>query len=613
MPFTPLPPFATLSVADYFYLKGAAYVNVSILMLIAIPLFIAAYYIYGKYLDRTFEVDDSRPTPAVAMNDGNDYVPTKPLVVFSHHFASIAGAGPIIGPATALMFGYMPAFLWIVFGGIFLGAVHDYTALFVSMREKGKSMAEVSSRMMGRLGFGLFIGFTIAMIVLVTSAFLGLTATALGSLVAVKDLMIDPNNTVLKVVTVDGVQMGQIGGIASTSVIVMTVLAPLVGWLMYKKGISTTVGALLALAVGIGSIIVGLAYPVTLAPKLWMVILSVYVLIAAGVPVWALLQPRDFTNSFILYLGIAALVIGVVGGGLTGVQIQAPAWNVAAGTAKMGPIWPFLFITIACGAISGFHNLVAAGTVSKQVTRESHARGIAYGGMLLESLLAVVVVLAVAGGLKFDLYQSIVFPTVAGAKANPMLAFSLGMGTLLNKAIGTPIAFGTVFGILMVEGFVVTTLDTAVRLNRYLFEELWTVAFRDKAPGFMKSYLFNAGLSVVIMFYLGYTNTFAIIWPIFGSANQLLAGLSLIAVSVWLAYRKKPTWFTLLPAVFMLVTTQMALWHLLLNTYLPKQNWPLVITDVILIVMSIGVIILAVAKLLTVGKQPATAAAGGDH
>lgn len=581
--------------------------NVSILLLIAGPLFLAAYYVYGKYLDGIFGADDKIPTPAITMNDGTDYVPTKPLVVFSHHFASIAGAGPIIGPTTALLFGYAPAWIWIVVGGIFMGAVHDYTALFISMREKGESMATVTGKYMGRWGFGLFIGFTIAMIVLVTSAFLGLTATALGSLVPVKDLMIDPNNTLLHIKTVNGVQMGSIGGIASTSVIVMTCFAPIVGWLMYKKNIATWQGASLAAIVGAISIVAGLYFPVTIAPKIWMVIISIYTLIAAGVPVWALLQPRDFTNSFILYFGIAILLIGVIGGAFTGVQLQAPAWNVAQGTAKMGTIWPFLFITIACGAISGFHNLVAAGTVSKQVPKESLARPVGYGGMILESLLAVVVLLAVAGGLTFTQYQSIVYP--ATGSANPMLAFSLSMGVLLNKAIGTPVAFGTVFGILMVEGFVVTTLDTAVRLNRYLWEELWSVAFKGKAPAFMKSYLFNAGLSVAVMFYLGYTNVFQMIWPIFGSANQLLAALSLIAVTVWLSHRKKPTWFTVIPAVFMLITTLVALYKLLVNKYLPANNWPLVVTDVILIIMSIGVTILALSKLFGWGKSGKTSAA----
>lgn len=572
--------------------------NIAFLLLIAIPLYVIGYRYYGRYIDRIFGVNDANLTPAKALQDGVDYVPTKPGVVFAHHFASIAGAGPIIGPAVALAYGYVPAWLWIVFGAIFLGAVHDYTSLFVSLREKGKSMAEVSAHTMGRLGFGLFIGFTIAMIVLITSAFLGLTATALTSMVPVSELRLDPAHTILKTVVVDGVPMAKIGGIASTSVIVMTLFAPVLGYLLYRRNISVWLASAVALAVGVGSIAIGLYFPITLDPRAWMVIISIYVLFAAGIPVWILLQPRDFTNSYILYAGIAALVIGVLGGGLRGVSLQAPAWNVAGGTAAIGPIWPFLFITIACGAISGFHTLVAAGTVSKQVSRESHARPIGYGGMLLESLLAVTVLMAIAGGLKWDVYKAIVFPTAAGAKSNPMLAFALGMGTLLHDALGLPVTFGTVFGILMTEGFVVTTLDTAVRLNRYLFEELWNVAFRGQAPAILRSYLFNAGLSVAAMFYLGYTNKFLTIWPIFGSANQLLGALSLIAVSVWLSLRRSPSLFTLLPAVFMLATTQVSLWRLLLNTYVPKGNWPLAVTAVILIVMSLGVAVVAAGRLI---------------
>ena len=584
--------------------------NVSVLLLVAIPLFWIGYKVYGRYLDRVFGVDDSRPTPAVTFNDGNDYVPTKPLVAFSHHFASIAGAGPIIGPTVALMYGYMPAWLWIVVGGIFLGAVHDYATLFVSLREKGKSMAEVANHTMGRLGFGLFIGFTIAMIILVTSSFLGLTATALTSLVPVQDLGIDPNQSLIKVTTVDGVQMGRIGGIASTSVIAMTALAPLMGWLLYKKNINTALGALLAVFVGVFSITLGLYFPVSLDSKVWMVIISLYTLLAAGIPVWIVLQPRDFTNSFILYIGIAALVVGVLGGAAGGIQLQAPSWNVAAGTAAMGPIWPFLFITIACGAISGFHSLVASGTVSKQVSKESSVRPIGYGAMILESLLAVAVLMAVAGALKFDVYQRIVYPEVGSS--NPMLAFAMSMGILLNQAIGLPVVVGTVFGILMTEGFVVTTLDTAVRLNRYLFEELWSVLFKGKAPAFLRSYLFNAGLSVALMFYLAYTNKFLTIWPIFGSANQLMAALGLIAVTVWLAYRRKPTWFTVIPALFMTATTLYALSHLLLNTYLPAGNWPLIITDLVLILMSVGVAIVAVTRVTKLRREAAAAHASAD-
>lgn len=577
--------------------------NVLWLLVIAVPWFLLAYKFYGGFIAKTFGEDDTRPTPANTMKDGVDYVPTNVGVAFSHHFASIAGAGPILGPVAAIMYGYAPAYLWVIFGGVFIGAVHDYTSLFVSLREKGKSMAEVANTSLGKAGFILFILFTLAMIVLVTSAFLGTAASALTSLVPLTTMGVQSGATVLKTLSKDGVEFAKIGGIASTSVIIMTLFSPLLGYLLYKKGIDTKLAGLLAIVVALISISVGVGLPITVAPKTWMIILSIYVFFAAGIPVWMILQPRDFTNSFILYLGIATLFIGALAAGFSGLQFQAPAWNVAQGTAKLGLIWPFLFITIACGAISGFHSLVASGTVSKQVSKESQARTIGYGGMLLESTLSIVVIIAVGAGLAFTSYTDIVYP--AKGAANPILAFSLGMGGLLNKGLGLPMSFGTVFGILMLEGFVVTTLDTAVRLNRYLFEELWGLLFKNPGP-ILKSYYFNAGLSVAIMLYLGWTNQFAVIWPIFGSANQLLAALALVAVSMWLAARGKPNWFTLIPAIFMMATTMFALYKLLVVKYIPSGNIPLAVTDVILLVLAVGVIILSARKLLeySSGKKP---------
>ncbi|MCL4515782.1 MAG: carbon starvation protein A [Firmicutes bacterium] len=580
--------------------------NIAILMLITIPVFWLAYRYYGRYIDKVFDVDDSRPTPAVTMKDDVDYVPTKTGVVFSHHFASIAGAGPIVGPTVAMIFGYIPVWLWVLLGGVFIGAVHDFTALFVSVREKGKSMAEVSDHTLGRAGFLLFIGFTIALLVLVTSSFMQLTATALGSLVPLKDMGLEVGKTVLHVKDVNGIPNAQIGGIASMSVIILTLFAPLIGWLLYKKNINVYLGSLLAILVGILSIAVGIFYPITFKPEVWMIILSIYTFLAAGIPVWAILQPRDFTNSFILYIGIIALVVGVFGGGLAGVKLIAPALNLTEGVKLAGAIWPFLFITVACGAISGFHALVAGGTVSKQVSREKDIRTIGYGAMLIESLLAAGVILAISGGLNFETYRNIVYPTVAGVKSNPILAFALSVGSLLHKSVGLPVSAGTVFGILMVEGFVVTTLDTAVRLNRYLFEELWAALFKNP-PKILKSYFLNAGIAVALMWYFGATNLFSLIWPIFGSANQLLAALSLIAVSVWLASKKKPTWFTVLPAIFMMVTTLWSLFKLLFTKYLPLGNMTLAVTDIILVLLGIGVILLAISKLFAFRKPSVSA------
>lgn len=569
--------------------------NAAVLLIIAFVFFVIAYRFYGTFIAKLFEENDSNPTPSVSMKDDKDYVPTKPLVLFGHHFASIAGGGPIIGPTVALLFGFMPVWLWCVLGTIFIGAVHDMTVLFASVREKGKSISEIAKTTLGTKGFFLFISFTIVMLLLVTSAFLGLTATALTSLLSLDILKLPADQTIVRTIVVGGVVKAQIGGIASTSVIVITCCAPIIGFMVYKKEINVYLAAASAIVVCIVSVIIGLNFPVTLNPNTWMIILCFYTLLAAGIPVWVILQPRDFTNSFLLYTGIAALFIGGIIAGAKGVTFNAPAMNVAGGSAKIGPIWPFLFITVACGAISGFHSLVAGGTSAKQVSKESDVKKVAYGGMLLEGLLAIGVLIAVGCGMAFADYQNIVFPTVAGVKSNPILAFASGAGGLLHTGFGIPPVYGTVFGILMVEGFVVTTLDTAVRLNRYLFEELWQAIFK-KVPAILNTYIFNAVLAVALMYLLAYNNAFLVIWPIFGSANQLLASLALIAVSVWLVKRGKNVMFAIIPALFMTVTTIYSLISLLLKTYIPKNNMMLSVVAVLLIVLSIGVVFMAYNK-----------------
>ena len=569
--------------------------NAAVLIIVAAVLFFLAYRIYGKFIARLFGENDQTPTPACAMKDNCDYVPTKPLVLFGHHFASIAGGGPVIGPTVALLFGFMPVWLWAVLGAIFIGAVHDMTTLFASVREKGKSVAEIAKGTLGNTGFFLFISFTILLLLLVTSAFLGLTATALTSLLSLEVLKLAPDQTIVKTIEAGGVVKAQIGGIASTSVIIITGFAPILGWLVYKKEINVYLAAVIAIVVCIVSVVVGMYYPVSLSPNVWMIILCFYSLIAAGIPVWIILQPRDFTNSFLLYAGVAVLFAAAIIAGFKGVTFNAPAFNLAEGGAKLGPIWPFLFITVACGAISGFHCLVAGGTTSKQISKESDVKKVAYGGMLLEGLLAIGVMVAVGCGIMFADYVSIAFPTAPGAKANPILAFAAGAGGLIHQGLGISPVYGTIFGILLVEGFVVTTLDTAVRLNRYLFEELWQVIFKN-VPKVMKSYLFNAMLAVVLMYILAYNNAFLVIWPIFGSANQLLASLALIAVSVWLVKRKKTAWFTILPAIFMMVTTIYSLVALLINKYIPQKNIMIAVVDVLLIILAVGVIYLAFKK-----------------
>lgn len=568
--------------------------NLLLILGISIVVLLIGYIFYGRFIEKNFDVDGSHVTPAVEFKDDVDYVPTHKIVIFGHHFASIAGGGPIIGPCVALIFGFVPVWLWILLGTVFIGAVHDYSVLLASMREKGRSIAQIAEKTLGRTGFMLFIGFTIIMLLMVTSVFLTLTTTALSSKYPVE--FFGTGELGIRTVIENGVTYAVIGGIASTSVIVITCFAPILGFLLYKRGVNAWVMSVLAIVVCAISIEIGLVFPIKIDSFLWMIILSIYTIFAAGVPVWMVLQPRDFTNSFLLYGGVLAMLTGGIILGLQGATVDAPMFNLNVGAEHLGYVWPILFITVACGAISGFHALVAGGTTSKQVNFEKpDARIVAFGGMSVEALLAVAVIVTIGCGLSYDKLCGIVFPIDPAVKSNPVLAFALGVGGLLNRAVDLPVVYGTVFGILMVEGFVVTTLDTAVRLNRYLFEELWRVLF-TKVPKILNTYVFNSCLCVVLMFVLAYFNAFKQLWALFGSANQLLAALSLITVSVWLLKKGKKYLFAMIPGIFMLITTIVSLVFILMKDYLPKKNWMLSAGDIILLCLSAGVIILTVKQ-----------------
>jgi len=575
--------------------------NVLVVLLVAVFFFLLASRYYSRYLARSLGEDPNRPTPAITCSDGRDFVPTRTSVVFAHHFSAIAGAGPILGPTMAILYGFVPAWMWIVLGGIFIGAVHDYTALFMSIREGGRSVAEIARKTLGRMGFNLFIGFTIVMIVLVTSSFLNATAMSLTSLWPLSKIGVAEGQTFLKTVVKDGVVMGRIGGIASTSVIFITLCSPFLGWLIVRRHLRTLYAYFLAAAMAVLSFIIGIHYPVTLASSTWMVIISIYVLFAAGIPVWLILQPRDFINVQILYGGIALLVISVFTSGISGLKVAIPSFNLAEGVAHLGLLWPMMFCTIACGAISGFHALVAGGTTCKQVSREIDARRIGYNAMLLESVLALGVILALGSAMDFGDYKSIVWPSDPTVKSNPILGFSLAAGHLFHRALGINVALGAVFGILLVEGFVITTLDAAVRLNRYLFEELWAILF-SRPPRLLRNYWFNSALSVFLMWVLAYSNAFSALWPIFGTANQLLAALTLMTASAWLLLRHKKNHYTLIPAIFMLATTIASL-IILLGNYRRSHNYTLMTADIVLMILAVGVVYL-VLKTFFQRKKP---------
>lgn len=592
--------------------------NVLLLLLICLIVFGLAYALYSRYISRVLHSCDRVLTPAHAQRDGVDYVPTPSPVLFSHHYATIAGAGPIVGPAIAAIYGLWPALGWVLIGSAFFGAVHDYTTLFVSLRERGRSIAEISHSITGRWGFILYIGFTLLMIIILTAAFLDLSVQALLSTASAQTLSLPLDNPFHWQTSAgaDGVEMVKIGGIATTSVIIITLLAPVIGLLIHKVKINMKLAVVIALVVAAGSVWFGMYHPVSftnLEPAqirlLWMSILSAYCLLASAVPVWIILQPRDFVNSFNLYIGMALLIIVIIAAGIQGIHTDPQlGFNIAEGTRRLGSIWPVLFITIACGAISGFHSLAASGTSAKQCNRESDARRIGYGAMLAEGLLAVLVLIAIGAGLGHDHLIAVQWPETGSG--NTVLAFAMGMGMLSEKALGLPVYIGTIFGLLMVEGFIVTTLDTAVRLNRYLFEELWSFLFGpDRTPKVFKNYYFNSALSVAAMLALAVPNGWKAIWPVFGTTNQLLAALTLAAISIWLAVRLRPAWFTLLPAAFMMVTCIASLGVILHGQLKPgaHTNWAIVVLSVILLLLGVGVVWLTGRKLWDIYRGRFTA------
>lgn len=567
--------------------------NLALAMFLSVIGLLLGFLTWGKYVARKVGVNPEIPTPAVRINDGVDYVPTKPLVLLGHHYASIAAAGPIVGPTLALIYGFVPVWLWLLLGVIFIGAVHDFSALFVSVRENGRSIAHIARKTLGNTGFAFFLSFAILLIMLVNAAFLQLTAIALTSYYPISKLGLPPDQTLLKTEIINGEVYGKIGGIASTSVIIITVFAPFIGYLLYKKHIKTYIASIIALVIALFSVIIGFRYPVTLDPKLWMVVILIYSFVASWIPVWIILQPRDFINVHFLYIGLFSLVLGIIGSGFAGVKIQMPAFNINSESIEaLGTVWPFLFVTIACGAVSGAHALIATGTTSKQLANEKHAHLIGYGAMLLESLLGLSVALAILGAVDFEHYKEIVWPMQGGhpKQGNAPLAFAVSVGKTLNTGLGIPISYGTIFGILMLEGFLITTIDTLFRLMRYFFEELWNVLFVKK-PAILNSRVFNSILGIALTALLAFTNGYQKIWPIFGSANQLLAALTLVAVTAWFAQRSVKAYFAAIPAGFMILTTIASL-SILLKRYIESKNLTLTITDILLLFLAIGVVLL---------------------
>ncbi|CAN5692103.1 carbon starvation protein A [soil metagenome] len=568
---------------------------------------------YPRWIARVFREDDRNPVPSEEFADGRDFVKSRSQVVFGHHFATIAGAGPVVGPILALAFGWQPVWLWVVLGGIFFGAVHDMTSMFMSVREGGRSVARIAKDALGPIGYVLNLVVLIFVLTIVNAIFLNLSVTALTSSYPLAALGLEPGQRLLGTVEQNGVTMGRIGGIATTSVFVITAFAPLLGWLIRRRGFSMLTAYGVAGLVCLLSIVLGFIAPIALPGETWRLLMTFYVFVACSLPVWMVLQPRDFTNVQLLYGGMALLLISTLLVGLFhGSAVQAPGFDVATGERALnGTIWPILFITVACGAISGFHSLVASGTTVKQLPRESDVRRIGYGAMMLESFLAVLVLTVVASMLPQAEYLRVVYPE--GAPSNPILAFALGVGRIVNLALPfLPVAVAAVIGILMIEGFVVTTLDSSVRLARYLLEEFWDYVFAGAAPALLRHPVCNTAIAVGMMLFFAVSGTVRQMWPIFGAGNQLIAALALTTVSVWLVQRARQNLFALLPAVFMICTTLTAL-VILLRHHFGSGNVALATTAAVLLCLSVGVVVIGATRFAQAVVRPGGAAvpAGG--
>ena len=568
--------------------------NAALLLVVGCVILIVGYVTYGKWLAEQWGIDENRVTPAHELEDGNDYVPAKAPVLMGHHFSSIAGAGPINGPIQAAVFGWVPVLLWVLIGGIFFGAVHDFGALFASIRHKGQSIGEVIEDSMGTSAKRLFIIFSYLTLILVVAAFASIVA-----------------NTFKATYDESGV-LDKVASSANASTAMISILFILVaivfGFLVYRRN----AGLVLSTVIGVAAIVLCMAiglnfHPLYLNGTTWMIIVGIYITIASVTPVWILLQPRDYLSSFLLYGMMIVAVVGIVGAHPT---IDIPAFTGFVDQAtngsgvSLGTLFQALFITIACGAISGFHSLVGSGTTAKQLDNERDARPIAYGGMLIECALALISLCAV--GYIWKEY-------VPGGVTTPTAVFATGISRMCATIPFLAGAEHVIYSLLIlaVSAFCLTSLDTATRLARYMFQEFWLNPGEDvsSVTGFraiLVKPIVATLITVVLGIFLG-LNGYANIWALFGAANQLLAALGLMAVATWLGQIGKNNKMFFIPMFFMLIVTICSL-LLTIKTNLGAigaegaGSWPIVrlVLAVLLIVLSL---ILAVKAVKTISGQ----------
>ena len=528
--------------------------NAVVILLVGIVILVLGYIFYGGWLAKQWGVDPKRTTPAHELEDGNDYVPAKAPVLMGHHFSSIAGAGPINGPIQAAVFGWVPVMLWVLIGGIFFGAVHDFGALFASVRNKGQSIGEVIAESIGSRAKKLFLTFSYLTLILVVAAFASIVA-----------------NTFKATYTESGA-LDEVASAANASTamisILFIVIAIIFGMMVYRRNASLVVSTVVGVAAIVVCMVVGYNWhPIYLNGSTWMVIVGIYIAVASVTPVWILLQPRDYLSSFLLYGMMIIAVVGIVGAHPT---LSIPAFTGFIDKAEygsgvsLGSMFPALFVTIACGAISGFHSLVGSGTTAKQLDKESDAQPIAYGGMLIECALALISLCAV--GYIWSEY-------VPNGITTPTAVFATGISRMCATIPFLAGAEDVIYAmlILAVSAFCLTSLDTATRLARYMFQEFWLEpgqTWKD-ATGF-KRVLTNPYVATLITVILGIAlgmTGYAKIWALFGAANQLLAALGLLAVAAWLGTMGKNNKMFLFPMTFMLIVTIVSLCQTILTNF----------------------------------------------
>ena len=508
--------------------------NTLVIVLIAAVVLVAAYLLYGRWLAKKWGIDPKAQTPAVKYNDGKDYVPTNGWTVFSHQFSSIAGAGPVTGAIQAAAFGWLPVLLWVLLGGVFFGAVTDFGALYASVKNDGKSMGVLIEKYIGKTGRKLFLLFCWLFTLLVIAAFADMVAGTFNAY-TVKDgvsVLADAANT---------------NGCAGTISIMFMVFAVIFGLIQKKFNLSGWKEAVVGLLCVVASFAIGMHFPLILSKDAWSYITFVYIFFAAVLPMWLLKQPRDYMTTF--------MFIGMIAGAVIGLLVAHPTMNLPVFTGftneKLGTLFPILFVTVACGAVSGFHSLVSSGTSSKTIENEKDMTKVGYGAMVLESLFVV---------LAFCVADAAASQDGTPASGTPFQIFSRGVAGFFEM-FGIPVHFATVFMTMCVSALALTSLDAVARIGRMSFQELFAVDDMKNAKPWRKV-LCNPYFSTIITLLFGFVLTkigYANIWPLFGSANQLLSALVLITLCVFMKVTGRSNKMLFPPMIIMLCVTFTAL------------------------------------------------------